>query len=216
MRVRLVVGVLALGMVLSLSPVHLMAKSNGQLLASIKSRAHQLIRGFKGSTVIDKALWQKLMFGAGVVVTCLGVSCSSTIERGTVQQGQLSQADIVGQHVHAIVDDQSHIGYVSQANSTDEVILTLYSGNELVIKVAEVSGTIYRVHEDLGKSVFLSSVVEDDALMVAMHGLVTSVYSDSYYQVMVGAWLDVFGDVNILNERLSVVVHVNDLEFIED
>lgn len=216
MRVRLVVGVFALGMVLSLSPVYLMAKSNGQLLASIKNRAHQLVRGFKGSAVIDKALWQKLMFGAGIVVTCLGVSCSSTIERGTVQQGQLSQADIIGQHVHAIVDGQSHIGYVSQANSTDEIILTLYSGNELIITVAEVSGTIYRVHEDLGKSVFLSPIVEEDGLMVAMHGLVTSVYSDGYYQVMVGAWLDVFADINILDERLSVIVHVNDLEFTED
>ena len=218
MRVKLVVCVVALGVVLSFSPVRLMAKNNGQLLTSIKNRAHQLIRGVNGGGggVVDKAWWQKLMFGAGLVVTCFGASCSSTIERGTVQQGQLSQADIVGQHVHAIVDGQSYLGYVSQANPTDEITLTLYSGNELVVTVDEVSGTIYRAHEDLGKSVFLSSADEENVLMVAMHGLITSVYSDSYYQVMVGAWLDVFGDINILDDRLSVVIHVDDLEFIED
>ena len=214
MRVGIVVCVVVF---LSFFPVHLVAKSNGQFLTNIKSRVHHLVRGFKGNAVVGKkAPWQKLIFGAGIIVSCLGASCSSTIERGIEQQGQLSQADIVGQHVHAVVDGQSHLGYVSQANSIDEVILTLYSGRELVVTVDQVSGTIYRVHNDLGKSVFLPSIDEGNKLIIAMHGLVTSVYSDGYYQVMVGAWLDVFGDINILNSRSSVVVHVDDLEFVED
>ena len=196
-----------LAFALLFSPDHLAAKGNRQFLTSIKDR---VVRGLGHSVIADKARWQKLMLGVGVVVTCLGASCSSTIERGAVQQGQLSQADIAGQHVHAIVDGQSYLGHVSQVVSSDEITLSLYSGTELVVTLAEVSGTIYLAHEDLGKAVILPS--ED----LTMHGLVTSVYSDGYYQVMVGAQLDASGEVNILDDRLTVVVHVNNLEFLED
>lgn len=214
MRVELVGFVIIV--VLSFFPAQLVAKGNGRFMAKVKNRVYHVVKGIGGSAIVDKVVpWQKLMFGAGLVVTCLGASCSSTIERGTAQQGPLSQADIVGQHVHAIVDDQSYLGHISQANSIDEMILTLYSGEELVVGLDDVSGTIYRVHEDLGRSVFLPPMDEQDKLMVVMHGLVTSVYSDGYYQVMVGAWLDVFGDTNILENRLNVVVHVDDLKFLE-
>ena len=215
MRVGLVGCILVV--VLSFSPVQLLAKGNGQFLSSVKNRVYHAVKGIRSNTVVDKVIpWQKLIFGAGIVVTCFGASCSSTIERGTVQQGQLSQADIVGQHVHAIVDGQSYLGYVSQANSIDELVLSLYSGEELVVALADVSGTVYQMHEDLGKSVFSPPVDIENELMVATHGLVTSVYSDGYYQVMVGAWLDVFGDINILDNRFSIVVRVDDLEFLTE
>lgn len=203
------IGIILFVVALLFSPVQLVAK--GKVSRSLKNRVYYALKGFHGNATIR---WQKITFGAGVLVACLGVSCSNTIQRGTLPQGQLSQMDFVGQHVHAIVDGQSYLGYISQTASASEMIVTLYDGTELPVSSDEISGTIHQVHEDLGKSVL--SPPTDEESMVAMHGLVTSVYSDGYYQVMVGAWIDSSGEINILDDRLSVIVHVDDLDFLEN
>ena len=183
---------------------------NGRLTDTARQRLASLAGHVKqalGSS--NSALVQKLVTGAGIVViTCANISCSSNslaLHGVAQQQHQYVRApeELLGRHVHFVVDGVDHIGYVTEAVSTNEVNIDLYDGVIVTVDTKQISGVRINEHPDERRQVLVRSDIE---AVTSLHGFVLAVYDNGYYEIMVGAYVDANDNLQMLDNHRTILV----------
>ena len=177
-------------------------------IAHLSHRAKRLF--VKGGG--EHALWQKLAAGAGLVlITCTNMSCGGSASlQGVAQEQQYvrSPAEILGRHVHFVIDGHDYVGYVANAIAADEISIDLYDGNAVSAKTHQVRGVRIETHPDKRRQVLIAS---DEAGKKFLHAFVVAVYDSNSYELMIGAYIDHDDHMHILEFPYVIIVNFEDI-----
>ena len=188
---------------------------NNRLLGAVQKRmtslSHKAKRLFVKSDG-EHAVWQKLAAGAGLaLITCTSMSCGGgTTLRGVVQEQhhERSPEEILGHHVHFVIEGKDYAGYVAEVTATDEVRIKLYDGNKMLVNTYQVRGVLIESHPDEYQWVYIASEEEGKQYLF---GMVAAVYDNNKYEVMVGGYVDHDGYMQKMESSRAVIVDYKEL-----
>ena len=188
---------------------------NKHLLDAVQKRmtslSHQARRLFVKAEGTH-ALWQKLAAGAGLaLITCTSMSCGGgTALRGVAQEQQYvrSPEEILGRHVHFVIEGRDYVGYVADATASDEVSIDLYDGNVMSAKTHQVRGVRIETHDDERRQVLIASGEEGKKFL---HAFVVAVYDSNSYELMVGAYIDHDDQLRIMEFPYVIIVNFENI-----
>ena len=188
--------------------------NNSRLLSRVKQRLATVIPNSVKQVFLrgenKHSLVQQLLMGAGLaVMVCTMPSCGllgPSSQGGIVLQGVAPQQqdyvrtpeEVLGRHVHFIFEGKDQVGYVADAISATVISIDLYNGSIVDIETKQIKGLRIDEHDDEGKQVIIANNREGQP--DRLHAFVLSVYDSSYYELMVGGYIND-------NDRLTIIEH---------
>ena len=97
-----------------------------------------------------------------------------------------------------------HEGRVVEGVSTDEVLVNLADGSEMVINIDRIAGTLIADHPDLGTRVVMLSEEEGESELI---GKIARVYNDDMRKIKILATTFMNGTSKILDQPRTRFVH---------
>ncbi len=207
MRVRS--GILVLATVALFGLATAGHSKNGRLFNAVQKRMTSLSQGAKRLFIKgdgEYALAQKLVAGASLMlIACTGgISCGGSALLGVTQEQQYvrSPEEILGRHVHFVINGRDYVGYVADAPASDEVSIDLYDGSIMSAKISQVRGVRIEMHHDEQRQVIIAGHEKGRELL---HAFVIAVYDSGAYELLVGAYVDHDGNVQVMKFPYVVI-----------
>ena len=163
-----------------------------------------------------QSLVQQLIMGASIAaMVCTLPSCGklgltsqgTETLRGVAPQPQdyvRTAEEVIGRHVHFIVEGKHQVGYVADAISATQVKIDPYSGNLIDIETKQIQGIEISGHADQGKQIIISN--DEEGLPKILHAFILAVYDSNYYEVMVGGYIDESFNRLVITEKRFVTI----------